>query len=120
MQTAEGALTEVHNMLNRMTELATRAANGINSDQNRQSLQDEIKELQTEIDRISKATNFNSINLLDGSLGGGTSGAAGVPAINGDGLGNLTETAVTVGKLEIAANFTNQTGLEAGDSVVFT
>ena len=121
VQTAEGALTEVHNMLNRMTELATRAANGINSDQNRQSLQDEIKELQTEIDRISKATNFNSINLLDGSLGGGTSGAAGVPAINGDGLGNLTETAATVGKSEIAVNsFTNQTGLKAGDSVVFT
>ena len=40
VQTAEGALTEVHNMLNRMTELATRAANGINSDQNRQSLQE--------------------------------------------------------------------------------
>ena len=121
VQTAEGALTEVHNMLNRMTELATRAANGINSDQNRQSLQDEIKELQTEIDRISKATNFNSINLLDGSLGGGTSGAAGVPVIDGDGLGNLTETAATAGKSEIATGaFTQQTGLKSGDSVVFT
>ena len=112
VQTAEGALTEVHNMLNRMTELATRAANGINSDQNRQSLQDEIKELQTEIDRISKATNFNSINLLDGSLGGGTSGAAGVPAINGDGLGNLTETAANAGNTVIGkAAFTAQNKL---------
>ena len=92
VQTAEGALTEVHNMLNRMTELATRAANGINEDTNRQSLQNEIKELQTEIDRISQATNFNGINLLDGSLGGGTSGAAGVPSISGL---QLTDTAAT-------------------------
>ena len=121
VQTAEGALTEVHNMLNRMTELATRAANGINSDQNRQSLQDEIKELQTEIDRISKATNFNSINLLDGSLGGGTSGAAGVPAINGDGLGNLTETAANAGNTVIGkAAFTVQNNLKAGDSLTYS
>ena len=121
VQTAEGALTEVHNMLNRMTELATRAANGINSDQNRQSLQDEIKELQTEIDRISKATNFNSINLLDGSLGGGTSGAAGVPAINGDGLGSVTETAANAGNTVIGkAAFTIQNNLKAGDSLTYS
>ncbi|MCI8649646.1 MAG: flagellin, partial [Anaerotruncus sp.] len=71
VQTAEGALTEVHNMLNRMTELATRSANGINADLNRESLQKEVDKLQEEIDRISKSTNFNSINLLDGSLAGG-------------------------------------------------
>ncbi|MEY8358089.1 flagellin [Anaerotruncus colihominis] len=99
VQTAEGALTEVHNMLNRMTELATRAANGINSDQNRQSLQDEIKELQTEIDRISKATNFNSINLLDGSLGGGSTSA--VDSIKLD--GGLTTTNVDATKYKSAA-----------------
>ncbi len=67
VQTAEGALTEVHNMLNRMTELATRAANGINEDTNRASLQKEVAKLQEEIDRISKGTNFNNLKLLDGS-----------------------------------------------------
>jgi len=67
VQTAEGALTEVHNMLNRMTELATRAANGINEDSNRASLQKEVAKLQEEIDRISEGTNFNNLKLLDGS-----------------------------------------------------
>ena len=67
VQTAEGALTEVHNMLNRMTELATRSANGINEDTNRGSLQKEVAKLQEEIDRISKGTNFNNLKLLDGS-----------------------------------------------------
>ena len=67
VQTAEGALTEVHNMLNRMAELATRAANGINEDSNRASLQKEVAKLQEEIDRISEGTNFNNLKLLDGS-----------------------------------------------------
>ena len=67
VQTAEGALTEVHNMLNRMTELATRAANGINEDSNRASLQKEVAKLQEEIDRISEGTNFNNLKLLNGS-----------------------------------------------------
>ncbi len=77
VQTAEGALTEVHNMLNRMTELATRSANGINEDLNRESLQLEVDKLQEEIDRISQSTNFNGIKLLDGSLGGGNVSANG-------------------------------------------
>ena len=55
VQTAEGALTEVHNMLNRMTELATRSANGINADLNREALQKEVDKLQSEIDRISES-----------------------------------------------------------------
>ncbi len=78
VQTAEGALTEVHNMLNRMTELATRSANGINAELNRESLQLEVDKLQEEIDRISESTNFNGIKLLNGSLGGGNASANGV------------------------------------------
>ena len=74
VQTAEGALTEVHNMLNRMVELATRSANGINADLNRDALQNEVSALQEEIDRIAQATTFNDIHLLDGTGGsGGTS-----------------------------------------------
>ena len=69
VQTAEGALTEVHDMLNRMVELATQSANGTYDDEtDRANLQKEVKSLQDEIDRISKSTNFNGINLLDGSL----------------------------------------------------
>ena len=70
VQTAEGALTEVHSMLNRMVELANQSANGTYADDvDRENLQAEVDALIDEIDRISDATNFNGINLLDGSLG---------------------------------------------------
>jgi len=70
IQTAEGALTEVHSMLNRMIELAEKSANGTIQDEvDREAIQKEVNDLLSEIDRISKATNFNGINLLDGTLG---------------------------------------------------
>ncbi|QUO22800.1 flagellin [Clostridiaceae bacterium Marseille-Q4143] len=69
VQTAEGALTEVHSMLNRMVELADQSANGTyDNPVDRANLQKEISSLKDEIDRIADATNFNGINLLDGSL----------------------------------------------------
>ena len=69
IQTAEGATTEIHNMLNRMTELCTKAANGTyDSTVDRQAIQDELDQLCAEMDRIAKNTNFNGIKLLDGSL----------------------------------------------------
>ena len=76
VQTAEGALTEVHSMLNRMVELADQSSNGTYQDAvDRENLQKEVNSLKEEIDRISESTNFNGINLLDGSLAGnGTSG----------------------------------------------
>ncbi|MEY8410244.1 flagellin [Lachnospiraceae bacterium 62-26] len=64
VQTAEGALTEVHSMLNRMVELATQSANGTYSTTNRQEMQKEIKRLNEEIDRISKTANFNGTKLF--------------------------------------------------------
>lgn len=71
VQTAEGALTEVHSMLNRMVELADQSANGTyDNEVDRANLQKEIKDLKSEIDRIADGTNFNGINLLDGTLGG--------------------------------------------------
>ena len=67
-KTAEGALTEVHSILNRMVELSTLASNGTYSDSNRENIKNEIQELKDEIDRIADSTNFNGINLLDGNL----------------------------------------------------
>ena len=67
VQTAEGALTEVHSMLQRMNELATQAANGINSESDRSSIQDEIDQLTTEIDRVAETTKFNETYLLKGN-----------------------------------------------------
>ncbi len=69
VQTAEGALTEVHSMLNRMVELATQSSNGTYADEvDRENLQAELDSLKAEINRIADGTNFNGINLLDGSL----------------------------------------------------
>lgn len=66
VQTAEGALTEVHSMLQRMNELAVQAANGTMSEDDRKATQDEIDQLVTEIDRVSETTKFNEIYLLKG------------------------------------------------------
>ncbi|MDE7322907.1 MAG: flagellar hook protein [Lachnospiraceae bacterium] len=66
VQTAEGALTEVHDMLQRMNELATKAANGTNALSDRQTIQDEVDQLLTEIDRVAETTKFNETYLLKG------------------------------------------------------
>ena len=69
VQTAEGALTEVHSMLNRMVELADQSANGTYDNAvDRANLQKEITSLKSEIDRIADSTNFNGIDLLNGDL----------------------------------------------------
>ena len=66
VQTAEGALTEVHDMLQRMNELAVKAANGTMSEDDRQTIQDEVDQLLTEIDRVAETTKFNETYLLKG------------------------------------------------------
>ena len=72
VQTAEGALTEVHDMLNRMVELATQSANGTyDNETDRYQLQKEMDQLRSEINRIADSSNFNGIKLLDGSMDGG-------------------------------------------------
>ena len=67
VQTAEGALNEVHSMLQRMNELAVQAANGTNSESDRQAIQNEITQLETEIDRVAETTKFNETYLLKGN-----------------------------------------------------
>ena len=69
VQTAEGALGEVHSMIQRLNELATQAANGTNSVSDRQSIQDEIEQLTTEIDRVAETTKFNELYMLRGGSG---------------------------------------------------
>ena len=72
VKTAEGALQEVHDMLNRMDSLATQSANGTYDDAvDRKNLQKEVSALKSEINRIADSSNFNGLNLLDGSLANG-------------------------------------------------
>ncbi len=73
IQTAEGALNEQHAILQRMRELAVQAANGTETDDDREAVQNEIVQLQDELTRISETTEFNTMKLLDGSLGGSSS-----------------------------------------------
>ncbi|MDD6038069.1 MAG: flagellin [bacterium] len=70
VQTAEGALNETHSILQRMNELATQAANDTNTSTDRTAIQAEINQLTSEIDRIQSTTQFNTMNLLDGSFSG--------------------------------------------------
>lgn len=97
VQTAEGGLQEVHSMLNRMQELATKSANGTYTDEvDRKALQDEVSALKDEINRISDGTDFNGIKLLDGSMGAGSAGK----------VVDLTGTASTAGKIVGNTKFT--------------
>ena len=71
VQTAEGALTEVHSMLQRMNELAVKAANGTNTSADRTAIQSEVSALAKEISRVAQSTQFNTLNLLNGSFSAG-------------------------------------------------
>ena len=110
VQTAEGALTEVHSMLQRMNELATQAANGTNSTSDRQAIQDEIEQLTTEIDRVSETTKFNETYLLKGdgtksskTVNAHDAGLAGKLTDNGDGTSTFKADDLAIGsKVTIA------------------
>ena len=106
VQTAEGALTEVHSMLQRMNELATQAANGTNSESDRSAIQDEIDQLTTEIDRVSETTKFNETYLLKGDVNDATqtntvaahdAGLAGKLVDNGNGTSTFTANELKIG-----------------------
>ncbi|MCI9596445.1 MAG: flagellin [Firmicutes bacterium] len=116
VQTAEGALTEVHSMLNRMVDLAVQSANGTYSSANRVEMQKEIKALLTEIDRIGQASNFNGTKLFDGST----------PTLDlhvgetGDSFNTITVTLNTMASNSmqaIAAGTTTPTTIDANASI---
>lgn len=105
IQTAEGALQEVHSMLNRMVELADQSANGTYDNAvDRSNLQKEFKALTDEIDRIADATNFNGINLLNGDM-------------DATYHGSFTAAAASTGAAGIDLNFTSEAFKGEGISV---
>ena len=109
VQTAEGALQEVTDMLQRMNELAVQASNGTNSTTDRQSIQDEINQLTTEIDRVAETTKFNETYLLKGNADG-TSSSQLVNAHDAGLAGKLVDNGKT-------AKFTVDSELNEGDKV---
>lgn len=134
VQTAEGALTEVHSMLNRMVTLADQSANGTyDNETDRANLQKEVSQLKSEINRIADSSNFNGINLLDGSLSAnGTS--ASVPEITGLDTTTTAATKFTTqtanfadgtsgvdkGILSMTVNYTDEKGTAQSVSVKLT
>ena len=131
VQTAEGALTEVHDMLNRMYSLAEQSANGTyENETDRAQLQKEVKNLKDEINRIADSSNFNGIKLLNGNLSGPTmeqtvgtapTGAAApvitaatggleMTASDGDGTSNAAKIVFDVAGMSIKAPTDGSTG----------
>ncbi|MED3660919.1 flagellin [Ureibacillus terrenus] len=108
IQTAEGALTEVHSILQRMRELAVQAANDTNVEVDRQAIAQELTELGKEITRIKDTTQFNEQNLLDGTAGNSGTVTFQVGANNGQTMTvdfttagiNLTDIETAVGSLD--------------------
>lgn len=84
VQTAEGALNEVHDMLQRMNELAVKSANGTNQSEDRSYIQSEVDALISEIDRVAQTTTFNEQNLLDGSWSNGVDLQVGAEGTSGN------------------------------------
>ena len=99
IQTAEGALNESHSILQRMRELSVQAANGTETDDDREAVQNEIEQLQSELTRISDTTEFNTMKLLDGSQ----SGSKVQVSVSKSAVGNLTEEPATNSTFKTAA-----------------
>ncbi len=129
VQTAEGAMQEVHDMLGRMKYLATQSSNGTYQNEvDRENLQKEVDSLLEEIDRIADSSNFNGQKLLDGSLGGGNGkvvlggniGSTKAAATKGSFSFKLSTTAASVGGFnsstgaKVGQEFTANIGLEDG------
>ncbi len=125
IQTAEGALNESHSILQRMRELSVQASNGTETDDDREAVQKEISQLQDELTRISSTTEFNTMKLLDGSLGGGSS-ATGIKvdaSVSNKALqaGALKTTAATNGVYKADTAVANDDAdMKAGDTTSLT
>ena len=128
LQTAEGALNETHNILARMRELAVQSSNDTLTNADRLHIQDEVKQLLSEVDRIASATQFNTISLLNG---GGVAagmqfhvGPNNITAANVDelsfSLGNADTTASGIGisTLSSTESLTTQSGANAAISIL--
>lgn len=106
IQTAEGALNETHSILQRMRELSVQSANGTETNDDREAIQDEISQLQDELDRIADTTEFNTMKLLDGSLDGSsssTSSAGPAFGVYDKGLKAFVSSNVTGVKVSVSA-----------------
>ena len=116
IQTAEGNLGEVHSMLNRMVELATKSANGTYTQTERDALQAEVDQLLEEIDRISQSANFNGTKLLNGDL----SATGGATKIEIGGNATSKKSTGLAGVFSTDTALANGTGAVKGGTAQYT
>jgi flagellin len=112
IQTAEGALNETHSILQRMRELSVQSSNDTNTAGDRSELQKEMNQLNTEIDRIQSTTQFNTKNLLDGSMGGAVNSA--VANVNTNAAVKNSVGAVLTADTTLLSNLTDKNGNKLG------
>ena len=117
VQTAEGALAEVQDMLQRMNELAVKAANGTNSSDDRGYIQNEIDQLTTEIDRVAETTKFNETYLLKGDSSKAKGYSFSYNKFSAAQLGTATITADAVTGLSLAVTVTASTSQKTQDEI---
>lgn len=110
IQTAEGALNEVHSILQRMRELAVQAANDTNTDADRNAIQNEVDQLVSEIDRIANTTEFNTKKLLDGTVIGIK------PAVNGT-YGINNNSSLTSDDIQVVSEAAIQNGSKVNGAI---
>ncbi len=116
VQVAEGALNETHSILQRMNELATQAANDTNTSVDRTAIKAEIDQLTSEIDRIQSTTQFNSMNLLDGTF---SSKQLQVGALKGQSIG-VSIAKMSASKLQLTAANMNVSSFSAAGTAMKT
>lgn len=123
IQTAEGGLNETHSILQRMRELAVQSANGTyKDDTDREAIDLEVQALKSEVDRISSATEYNTIKLLDGSLGGSsntTNSFGATFGIRADNVGGIGKYSLTSNITGVSITFSNDASGVGGELAEF-
>ena len=119
IQVAEGALNEAHSILQRMNELATQAANDTNTSTDRTAIQAEIDQLTSEIDRIQSTTQFNTMNLLDGTFSGKNLQIGSLSGQSiGISIGNMNASSIGIGSLDVSSFSTAGAAMKAVQSAI--
>ena len=119
IQTAEGALNEAHSILQRMNELATQAANDTNTSTDRTAIQAEIDQLTSEINRIQSTTQFNTMNLLDGTFSGKNLQVGSLSGQKiGISIGNMNAASIGVSGLDVSSFTTAGAAMAAIQSAI--
>ena len=120
VQTAEGALNEVHDMLQRMNELAVQAANGTNATEDRNYIDAEVQQLKTEIDRVKSTTTFNGQNLLTGSFNKGLQVGADANQVININIGSLGTAGLGVSAVVVSTATKAQSAISSIKSAITT